>query len=406
MRTVRCPERGGFVKRKRARNGRAWSVLAALALAAACDRPDYSYSPGIPVVDGVAATGNVPSTGGSVFVNPAAGTVAVGAGGSAPTATCTVDTPVPSPAFSKQTVSHQLPARQDVYVQLTDAELAALKAGGDLLPDAAATPAAGSPLSNLLAQLLSSAGELRRPLIQELIERFKVTRATWPNPWALRLVEHVGSEHMNPVRVRFKDEAWIVRIVDGALAIVDVKNAIVSISAATAAPERIAAIYFVTDERIPGAVASCESGRRELALGNESMVESYSVGTMEIANRVDADIAALEALFNIARPCALVDKAGMSFRAATVCQSWRFFDTSTEYLAYQWALSHPTGLYKPTSQNLATLIEALKNDRLQTESFVRNPGTMVPMGGAGGEGGSGGATDAGQGGAGQAGSPL
>jgi hypothetical protein len=392
------------MKRKRARPRRAWWLLAALAVAIACDRPEYSYSPDIPVIGGVGAIGNFPSSGGSSVVTTA-GTTSVG-GSSLPQA-CTVDSPVASPTFSKQVVSNQLPARQDLYVQLTDDELVAFKRSGNLLPDAPSTPATASPLSNLLGQLLSSASDLRRPLVQELINRFKVTRATWPNPWTLRLVDHVGSEHMNPVRIHLKDDAWIARIVDGTLAIVDVKNAIVSVTAATAAPQRIAAIYYTTDDRIPGAVASCDTGKRELALGNEAMVESYSLGTTDILNRMNSDIAALEALFMVSRPCALVDKGGVSFRSYTVCQTWRFFDASTEYLAYQWALSNPSDLYKPTSQNLATLIEALKNDRFEPDPFVGAPGTGFSGGaGAGGDGGGGGAADAGQGGVAQGGATL
>lgn len=393
----------GAMKQAISRKRRGWLALlcsaAPVLTSVACDRPTYTYSPDLPLVDG--SGGAFSSTGGTGFVTGGGGPT--GASSGVAGNLCTLDSPLASPTFAKQAVSNQLPARSQVYLQLTDAEVVALKASSSLLPKPSSPPPA-SPLTRLLTQLLSSASELRKPLIQELLKRFTVTRPAWPNPWALRLVEHAGSEHMNPVRVTFKENAWIVRIVDGSPAIVDVNNAIVSITSATAEPERIAAIYYVVDERAPGAIASCETGKRELALGNESMVAEFALGTPEVLERVDADVRLLEALFTVVRPCTVVDKGGVSFHSFTVCQTWRFFDTSTEYLAYQWALANPQEAYKPTPQNLSNLIQALKDDRLETEPFVGSP-EPSGAGGAGGEGGaieSGGAPGAG----GQGGSPL
>lgn len=381
--------RGGRAGPRRRRAVYGWGAVAVALLA--CDRPDYSYSPDLPINGtgaspvGVAGSGIV-GTGGSFT------TGGVPSGGDA----CTLDRPTTTPAFSKQTISNQLPARRSVYLQMTDEEVEALKATGALLPPPTDPPKT-TPLRSLLMQLQATASDARKPLVQELIKRFPVTRPTWPNAWALRLVEHPGSQHMNPVRLTFKPNAWIVRILDGSPAIVDLDNAIVTISSATAEPERLAAIYYVADDRSPGALATCETGKRELALGNPSMVEEFSVGTEEILKQIGADIAALELLFNAARPCSSVDRNGMTFHAFTVCQTWRFFDASTEFLAYQWALVNPVEAYKPTPQNLATLIQALKDDRFEPEPFV---GTPVPTLGeagaaAGGAGGEGGAADAG-----------
>lgn len=361
------------------------------ALASGCERPDYTYDPDRPIVDGSSAAGSF----GGTFAGTG-GSSSTGGTGAAPSAgECSLDRPVAAPAFSKQAISNQLPARRVLYAQMTDQEVEALKATGTLLP-APTVPPKTSTLTSLLVQLQSTASELRRPLLQELVKRFQVTRATWPNPWALRLVEHPSSQHMNPVRITLKEEAWVVRIFDGSPAIVDVNNAIVSITAATAEPERIAAIYYLADDRSAGGVATCETGKRELALGNLDMVEEIAVGTPEVQNQLNQDIMALESLFDVVRACPSVDRKGMTFHAFTVCESWRFFDASTQFLAYQWSLANPVEAYKPTAQNLSTLIQALKDDREGLSPFVTTP---QPSMGVGGEGGAAGAGSGGEGGA-------
>jgi hypothetical protein len=92
-----------------------------------------------------------------------------------------------------------------------------------------------------------------------------------------------------------------------------------------------------------------------------------------------------------------------------VCSTWRQFNATTEYFAYQWSLSNPTEQYKPTPQNLSDLFEALKADRFEPDPFVTAPNLTPdpgPIGGAGGAAGAGGAGDAGGAGAGgEAGAP-
>lgn len=358
------------------------ALLAPCALATgACDRPEYTYSGDIPVV-GHGASSSFGGSFSSSGTFPTAGT--------APTDPCALDRSVSStPIFAKQAISNQLPVRPQLYTQLTDAEVTALKQGGSLLPPAPVPPVA-STLTMVLNATLNATTEQRRPLIQNLLTRFKSTRALWPNPWALRLVDHPGSEHMNPVQIVLNPDAWIVRIFDGGPpTIVDVENRVVTVETAAAAPERIAAVYYVYDDRLPGnSTTQCESGRREIALGNEAMVQSFSIGTSEILDRLSSDIADLTSFFNVVRPCATVERGSGTFRSFTVCQTWHFFDASSEYSAYQWALSNPTESYKPKTQNLATLIDALKNDRFEPDPFVGTPPPMVSEGGAGGAGGA------------------
>jgi hypothetical protein len=373
-------------------------LLPSVAGMSACERPDYTYSDSVPVV-GTAASS---SFAGSSFTS---GGTAVGTAGSVPLDPCALDRSVSStPIFTKQAVSNQLPVRPELYAQMTDAEVVALKQGGSLIPPAPLTPAV-SPLTSVLNATYAISTTERRELINKLLPRFKATRALWPNPWALRLIDHPGTEHMNTVRVVLNKDAWVVRIFDGTPpTVVNVNNGIVSIDDANAHPERIAAIYYVFDDRAPGnTAAQCETGKRELALGNEAMVDEFSIGTPEILERLNSDIDALTAFFNVARPCASVERGSGTFHAFTVCQSWRFFSASTEYSAYQWALANPMELYKPKTQNLATLIDALKDDRFEPDPFVGTPPPVVGVGGAGDLGGAAGAAGASSGGIGGAG---
>jgi hypothetical protein len=353
----------------------------------ACERPQYTYADDVPINNSMGAStsfgfGGSFSTAGSVI-----------SGGSVALDPCAFDrVDNGQPIFTAQALSNQQPARAEVYAELTDEEVIALEAGGSLIPpqpQPQPQPPVTSPLTSVLMQLLNATTELNRPLVQQLLARFKNTRATWPNPWALRLVDHPGSEHMNPVRIAFKKDAWIARLVGGSPEVVDLDNAVVSIDAATAEPGRIAAIYYIVDGRTAGfGTAQCETGKRELALGNEAMVESFTIGSAEILARLNSDIDALNGLFKVARKCSTFDKGPQTFQAYTVCTTWSFFDASTEYSAYQWSLGTPVEQYKPTPQNLANLIQALQDDRFEPAPFVGVPPQSMGAGGAGGEGGA------------------
>jgi hypothetical protein len=246
---------------------------------------------------------------------------------------------------------------------------------------------------------LDTTSALRRPFVQLLLDRFKVTRATWPNPWALRLVDHPGAEHMNAVRLVLRDDAWIVRITDSSPVIFDVENNSVELTDAVAHPERIAAIFYLIDDRLQpaaGGGSPCETGKREFALASEAMVKTFELGTQAILDRLDGDIDALDRFFKIARTCGQVDSpTGLTFHSLTVCQTWQHLDLSSELAAYQWALSDPVELYRPSVQNLGTLVQALEDDRFEPEPFVSEPHPLAM-----GEGGAGdaGASAAGSGG--------
>jgi hypothetical protein len=368
-------------------------LLPCLAVASACERRGFQLSDDVPI-NGPGAT----SSFGGTF-----STAGSNAGGTSPIDTCLLDSTVSAaPIFSGQTVSFQQPVRKELFALVSDAEAADLRAGAPLVPAPVANPPANA-LAGTLQALRTSGSEEARKLAETLTPRFRTIRSTWPNPWALRLVDHPGSQHMNTLRVVLRDDALVVRIVQGAPAVVDVNNASVALEVARAQPERIAAIYHQLDTPPSSGVSGdrCENGLREIALGSEAMVVEWSLGTREIAERLDDDIALLQSLFEVSRRCTGFER-GSSFRSFTVCQTWPVFNPSSEYTAYQWSLATPVESYKPTPQNLASLIQALQDDRLEEDPFVVEPEPPSSTGGAGAGGeGAGGASQAG--GAGNAG---
>ncbi|HVY28293.1 MAG TPA: hypothetical protein VHB79_17170 [Polyangiaceae bacterium] len=370
-------------------------LLFAWGAASAClDRPSYSYSDSVPVFGST-------SFGGTISGGAGSGSTF---GGMPAPPVCELERPVGAMTiFRTQALSNQLPVRPVLYLQATDDELKDLMDGGPLLvPPSPGTPA--SPLTAQLAQLALSLTGDRQTLVKELQQRFKVTRDTWPNPWALRLDEHAATEHMNPVLLRLKEGARLVLISNNLPTVVDVKNSPVDLTGtdgALAHPERIAAVFYLANDTTLGAGAMpCETGRRAFALGNEAMVESFEVGTDDIAERMQSDIDALTKLFDVARNCTKFDRGdGLSFHANTACTIWDFFDpTSSEYSAYQWSLGNPIELYKPTPQNLNSLIQALQADELPAEPFV-----SAPHPASNGDGGAGGASEGGASGGGAGG---
>ncbi len=356
-------------------------ALVALALGSACERTRFSFSDDEPIARGASS-----STGG-VGGGPS------GTGGSLPTDPCSRPANTAS-SFQDQTVSFLLPARKELYALVTDAEAAALRAGAPLIPK----PVAGapqSPLGAMLQSLATSASAERRQLVEILKTRFASPRSTWPNPWALRLVDHPGSQHMNALRIVLRDNALTVLITPSTARVMDLRSGNVDVAVALAEPERIAAIFYQLDGRdaASGFDTSCEGGMRELALGSEAMVEAWSLGTPEILARLNDDIDRLTSLFEYARGCPSPAPTRGTFRSSTVCQVWRTFNTATEYLAYQWSLATPSEPYRPTPQNLASLVQALQDDRFEPAPFTVKPEPPVGMGGSG-SGGAGGGGEA------------
>ena len=128
---------------------------------------------------------------------------------------------------------------------------------------------------------------------------FAKMRFAWPAMWATRASWPGESYGDQLIRITLKPEAWTVRLTStGTFEVHDAQDAVVPISTALAAPQRIAVIYFISDrtqppaKSIPHAIASF----REYVLCNESMIASWEVGTERIAREVAEATAKVESI--------------------------------------------------------------------------------------------------------------
>jgi hypothetical protein len=301
------------------------------------------------------------------------------------------------PLLLEQSVNGNLPGRTALYALVSDAEAEALRAGAPLVPPA--DPMAVPDVVRLLDKILVPSTQARKPVIEALKPRFTSVRRAWPNPWALRLVDHAGSEHLNAVRMVLQPEAWIAHINGPSLRVVTLNNVEVTPDTAAKNPDRIAAIFYSLNNTtyVTTGGDPCQDARREYVIASDAWIQEWSLGTEEILARHEDDLAKLEEFFKVARNCGTTALPAGSFRQTTACSTWTNpFSVFSEYTAYQWALSTPSELYKPSSQNLASLIEALQGDLFEADDpYVVNPEPMAGGGaGAGGASGEGGAPDA------------
>jgi hypothetical protein len=355
-------------------------MMPCLVVAAACDRPDWE------VVD--------MGMGGSSFAGSSvtAGTGVIVFAGMAGQA-CAFDRVIGTqPILLEQAVNSNRPARTELYALVSDAEAEALRAGGPLVPPA--DPMVVPDVVRLLDKIQGPATDKWRPVIQALKPRFPSVRRAWPNPWALRLVDHAGSEPLNSVRMVIHPKAWIAQITDGSLRVKNLNNIDVTPDLVAKEPDRIVAVLYALNNLtfVGSGGDPCEDARREYVIANDAWIQEWSLGTEEILARQEDDLTKLEEFFKVARNCGTTSLPGGSFRQATACTLWTSaFNVYSEYTAYQWSLSTPSELYKPSSQNLASLIEALQGDRFEAnDPYVVNP-EPPSAGGAGGAGGEGGA---------------
>jgi hypothetical protein len=215
----------------------------------------------------------------------------------------------------------------------------------------------------LLAQLLSGPA-------------FEKARYAWPEPWATRAGWPDETYGDQLVRIVLRPEAWLARYRSSTLDVVDMSNQPVPIADALAHPERLAGVFFVKDRatggpRCGGSFQGGGDGYREFIIGNEAMVEEWSLGTAEIRARVESDIELLQTFFERVRPCPPSYDAN-SWNIDVVC-GWSGTPSGSELGAYQAALAIPSPGYIPSAVALVTLIETLQDSLFEPDPFVVTP---------------------------------
>jgi hypothetical protein len=128
---------------------------------------------------------------------------------------------------------------------------------------------------------------------------FAKSRFAWHAPWATRRGwpgEDYGDQL---VQITLRPESYVLALStrDAAFTATDLKHAPVALADVAAHPERIAAVYFVSDVDDPAATIPRPSATfREVVVCNESMIESWAVGTDDIASELAREAAALDKL--------------------------------------------------------------------------------------------------------------
>ncbi|HEV8246217.1 MAG TPA: hypothetical protein VGP93_10635, partial [Polyangiaceae bacterium] len=180
-------------------------------------------------------------------------------------------------------------------------------------------------------------------------EAFAKARYTWPHPWATRMGWPGESYGNELIRIKLKPDSWVVRILGESLNVIDLDNNPITLEQALATPERIAAIYFIKlggeSGPICGSFQGGGNGYREVIVGNEAMIEEWSLATADIRARLESDIAQLSQFLERIRVCP-EGRDPRSWNLSVSC-NWDFGTSATEFGAYEAALAMPSPLYLP-----------------------------------------------------------
>ena len=288
-----------------------------------------------------------------------------------------------SAVFAERAFSNAAPARRELYTWTTSEQVVELRAGSVLLTRTERPELGPGYASEALAELAAQT-PTGAPSVDDSIAlavllsgpAFSKARYAWPEPWATRVGWPGESYGDQLVRLVLREDAWLARFDAGRLDVVDMNNAPVAAADALAQPERLAGLYFVKNAGADGPICggsfrSGSDGYREFIIGNESMIEEWSLGTPEIAARIESDIALVQEFFDRIRPCPPRDDPHY-WNLNVVC-GWSSQPATTELGAYEGSLAIPSPGYVPQAMPLASLIEALEASRFELDPFVVSP---------------------------------
>lgn len=275
-----------------------------------------------------------------------------------------------APVFAEQIFDRsQLTAEQRVlYTWTTEEQIAELRAGTPLLsrtereglgPGAAYEYFASASETNAVAALLSQ-------------ERFAPARHAWLHPWATRMGWPGESYGDQLIRIVLKPDAWLVKVVGGQFTVWDLSGTQLDEQQALDNPDRIGVVYFQKDYHLGGTDcgtfgARGKNGFREYILNNPAMIESWSHGTTEILERLQADLALVKEFARRIRACP--ETHGWErWSGEIICGDFNR-DFRTELGAYEQALALTSEYYLPQPANMVALIETLQGDLFVPEEL-------------------------------------
>jgi hypothetical protein len=281
--------------------------------------------------------------------------------------------------FMDQVVRSSEVGQQRVFYSWTTAEqVAELRAGGDLF-SRSERPGMGRGLlfDELAARAESSAGtdgELADILVNQT---FAKARFAWTNPWSTLLGFPGESYGDQLLQLVLKPEAWIAYLDEEGLRVYDATNEFVPLQTVLASPERVGAIYHVSNEGARdspycGTFSQGSVAFREFALGNLQMIAGWSLATPEISERLQSDLTALRAFESDLACQRAPDQSEWADDVACLWAVPPYGRYSLEN--YNAALGLPSELYWPSPENIAALIAAVEASLPTGEPLSVTPG--------------------------------
>lgn len=294
--------------------------------------------------------------------------------------------PDPSPLLAPYKVTNAAYTRRVLYTWTTNEQIEELLRTRVLL-SRSRSPVHGSSYFNGMMEARWRNGDKLSSLLQS--PAFQKVRFAWPAAWATFLGwpgETYGSQL---VEVTLKPEAYILmyRTSLGKWEVRDASGAVLPESAALRRPERIAAIFFVHDAvSLPSATAaprpSAGDGReayREYVLCNESMIESWSVGTDRVAAEITAGAGAMEATARHFARSPLTPQRSDRWNAHVALLVWPgVVPAEGPKELFESALAFPNTNYVPEPQALQSLATALRQLRQVAPATTHQPSMKFP----------------------------
>lgn len=257
-------------------------------------------------------------------------------------------------ALSRDALHHTRFARRTLYTWTTADQIADLRKTKQLLVREE-SPTSGASYLDQVLYLLAQRGE---PVAKVLYSAaYAKMRFAWHAPWATR--DGWPNEQYGDflIKVTLKPEAIIVSLstATGTFEARNLLNEPVPIATVLAKPETIAAIYFVNDAATTlSTLPRTTTTFRELALCNESMIESWEVGTTAIKDTLDGNAATVDAMVRYLRT-----KPGP--RPAPVSPTWAAPTAHpSPEVAFAAALALDSPMYRLDADRLAALATRLR----------------------------------------------
>jgi len=248
-------------------------------------------------------------------------------------------------------------ARATLYTWTTTDQIDALRTSRRLLVRDE-SPTSGASYLDQVLYVLAQHGD---PLAAALYTTpFANMRFAWSTPWPTRAGWPDETYGDQLIRVSLRPEALVVSVstTTGRFEVHDLHDRVISVDAARKQLDRIAAIYFVSDDtqpNLPGLPPPTTSFR-EYALCNEAMIASWEVGTARLEREVAEAAATVDAIVRYV-------EAEHPIVIERVARAWSRIPPGDPIAAYHAALALDSPNYRLEAAALRTVARLLRETR-------------------------------------------